>query len=67
MGLLDMIQRVIELNQEIGDKFSKDLDYESGRVSNMSDERLKDKALHGSNFAQKYAAMEEWKKRHPKD
>ena len=48
---------------EMASKYQAELDKERSRVENMSDKRLKDRAVHGCTLAQRVAANEELKKR----
>ena len=63
MSFYDKVQKGLNKANEMSAKFMDDLDNERDHVINMSDERLKNIAMHGATMAQKLAAQEELRNR----
>ena len=69
MSFWDKLQKGLSEGLKVANdmalKYQAELDKERSRVINMSDESLKYRAVYGDTMAQRVAAKEEWKKRHP--
>ena len=63
MGLLDLLSQGLNMAKDMADTYNDDLKKEEGHVKSMSDDKLKDKAMHGYSMAQRVAAMKELKNR----
>ena len=62
-NLFEMAKKGYDFASEKAEKYQEDFEEESIKAESLSDEKLMDRAMHGTTFAQKQAAYRELKNR----